>query len=920
MSMTTPEDDNGGARRQDSALETAMAAFPDVSPEEKAAFMAYCEAQGVGRRRLKPALFETFLKSHRRQALVEWRLQQAGLFVEAYADLIREKGLEATAKGFRRTASAAFNDRGVTTTLNAEAVERFSDLDVGSDALDRPDVADQLLTTLRSELDDSLELTLDTAAGELRALTEQVLSDEGLRWLGDAASVRERFLQLPPIMAADAATLTAERRRKQAMRELHEAKLQSVSSRLGRQRQTRLDGRTLQKTYKHDFPFAGGAILPLAIATEMPLGDAEIDALAAAEGDALAAAVDRILGPTLAVQAARLGEQIEALAARVVRLPHIELLTADEIARIATRYYGGQDQSPHTSRRRRARSALVAIEERAREAKYRGDVERLAQHRSEYADVARYYPVARSLGRKLVLYVGPTNSGKTWHALNELAQADSGAYLAPLRLLALEGQEELEKRGRTTSFLTGEERDLKDDARFISSTIEMLNYDTPLGAVVIDEVQLLADERRGWAWLGAVLGAPARRVIMTGSPDCIDLVKGLAADLGEELEIHALQRFNELKVADRPMRLRDVRRGTAIVCFSRRDVLRLKATLEGATPHRVAVVYGNLSPQVRREEARRFRGGEADVLVATDAIAMGLNLPITEVVFYATQKFDGEQVRELTAPEIRQIAGRAGRYGFAQFGVVNAFSAQSLSLIRSALRKPPVMLEPPYYVAPGPNHVRIISKVLETNSLERILTFFEKAMDFSDERFTRSNIDELSFLSTFVDEELGHVPVGERLTIASAPVDIKSETVLGWFIERMLPAFREAELGEGAAGLDELFEKVEQFQHEAATSTEELRDAEDYLKTLTVYAWLAYRYPAVFDRLTDCEAVREQVNAFIERSLRREIAKRCVACGTKLPRGFPHHKCDQCYSGKRFGRRGRKPWVQTRGQMGEAWG
>ena len=92
------------------------------------------------------------------------------------------------------------------------------------------------------------------------------------------------------------------------------------------------------------------------------------------------------------------------------------------------------------------------------------------------------------------------------------AVTDSGLYLAPLRLLALEGQEELEKRGKVTSFVTGEERDLRPDARFTSSTIEMLGFETKVDAVVIDEVQLLADERRGWAWLAALLGAPAETV------------------------------------------------------------------------------------------------------------------------------------------------------------------------------------------------------------------------------------------------------------------------------------------------------------------------------------------------------------------------------------------------------------------------
>jgi len=441
--------------------------------------------------------------------------------------------------------------------------------------------------------------------------------------------------------------------------------------------------------------------------------------------EALAPAIDQLLAGSRKALASRVEEQLGQLSQRIAQLPHIELLSDQEIADTVAPYYGGVDKA---LKKRRAKSALVAVEERAREAKYRDDVVKFNTKRAEFADVASYYPLARTMKRQLVLYVGPTNSGKTWRSLNDLAEAGSGAYLAPLRLLALEGQEELEKRGKPTSFITGEERDLKPDAQFISSTIEMLNVETPVNAVVIDEVQLLADERRGWAWLAAVVGSPAKRVIMTGSPDCIDMIRDLAGYLGEELTIHECTRHNELRVAPAPMRLREVRAGMAIVCFSRRDVLRIKTLIQENSDFKVAVVYGNLSPQARREEARRFRAGEAEILVATDAIAMGLNLPISEVLFYTTEKFNGEEMVSLSPAEIRQIGGRAGRYGFANFGVVNALTTASLELIQEAIDGTGEMLPPTYYVAPGHNHIRIIGEVLDTTSLERILTFFDRAI------------------------------------------------------------------------------------------------------------------------------------------------------------------------------------------------
>jgi ATP-dependent RNA helicase SUPV3L1/SUV3 len=207
--------------------------------------------------------------------------------------------------------------------------------------------------------------------------------------------------------------------------------------------------------------------------------------------------------------------------------------------------------------------------------------------------------------------------------------------------------------------------------------------------------------------------------------------------------------------------------------------------------------------------------------------------------------------------------------------------------------------------------VRIIGKVLGTESLERILTFFERAMEFSDEAFARANIDELSYLSTFVDAELSHKTPAERLGIAVAPVDLKSETVLGWFLERMLPCFTLANKQPGRYDpLDDLFDMADDFTHESARGQMDLRRAEDFLKTLTVYAWLAYRFPQVFPRIEDCQARREIVNSFIERSLRAGAIRRCASCGTKLPLGHAHKTCEKCFAKRRtgggWGRRGER--------------
>jgi ATP-dependent RNA helicase SUPV3L1/SUV3 len=537
------------------------------------------------------------------------------------------------------------------------------------------------------------------------------------------------------------------------------------------------------------------------------------------------------------------------------------------------------------------RRAIQGLSGRMREDKYRLDVQALERHRERYADVGAYYPLARGMARRVVLFVGPTNSGKTYRALNLLTASHRGAYLAPLRLLALEGQAEIEARGRPCSFLTGEERDLREDAPFVSSTIEMLDFRTQLDAVLIDEIQLLADPSRGWAWTAALVGAPASTVILTGSPGCRPAVERICELLGEPLEVIECERLSPLEVMHRPVGLSRITKGTAVVAFSRRDVLDLKTTIEQTTGLSCAVIYGNLSPRVRREEARRFRDGEVGVLVSTDAIAMGLNLPLERVVFFTTVKYDGQRERRLSDQEILQIGGRAGRYGKAEKGEVSALTRESLRDVQAAFSRGPRDTEPPYRVMPDERHVSLLAEVLGTRSLERILVFFGRAVRFESELFTPADLTDLCTLAAVVDKVLPEVELPTRLLLASAPVEVDNERLRGAW-QRMLTVFDRGD----ERKLDDLFQ-VGRWQRQAKTSDPfELLEAETQLKALTIYAWLAYRFAARFSRLDECEQSRDALSTFIEASLRGRTVRRCVACGGVMPLGFRFSKCDSCHT------------------------
>ena len=197
----------------------------------------------------------------------------------------------------------------------------------------------------------------------------------------------------------------------------------------------------------------------------------------------------------------------------------------------------------------------------------------------------------------------------------------------------------------------------------------MCPFHLPVDVALIDEAQMLGDRDRGAAWTAAIMGAPARDVFVLGAPEAATQVRRIAALCGDPMEEVSLKRKGPLAASSTPVSLGDLQVGDAIVAFSRRDMLDMRGELV-RRGRRVAVVYGALSPEVRRAEAARFRDSDADILVATDAIGMGLNLPIRRVIFSTLRKFDGEMRRELNTQEVKQIGGRAGRYGRFEEGVV----------------------------------------------------------------------------------------------------------------------------------------------------------------------------------------------------------------------------------------------------------
>ncbi|KAF2855866.1 P-loop containing nucleoside triphosphate hydrolase protein [Plenodomus tracheiphilus IPT5] len=297
------------------------------------------------------------------------------------------------------------------------------------------------------------------------------------------------------------------------------------------------------------------------------------------------------------------------------------------------------------------------------------------QNQKEVADLrypAEWYPATREIQRTVHLHVGPTNSGKTYHALKRLEEADTGIYLGPLRLLAHEVYTRLNAKNKSCALVTGEEQRIPegDLPQMFSCTIEMAPLNTRFDVAVIDEIQMINHQERGWAWTQAYLGLQAKEIHLCGEARTVPIMRELAALVGDKVHVHEYQRLTPLQVMPESLKggLKKLEKGDCVVAFSVLGIHALRREIETKTGKHCAIVYGSLPPETRAQQARLFNDpdNDYDYLVASDAIGMGLNLAIKRVIFESTVKNNGITFAPLMTSEIKQIAGRAGRYKTAQ--------------------------------------------------------------------------------------------------------------------------------------------------------------------------------------------------------------------------------------------------------------
>ena len=496
-----------------------------------------------------------------------------------------------------------------------------------------------------------------------------------------------------------------------------------------------------------------------------------------------------------------------------------------------------------------------------------------ARPEMEFAEV-------RELGRHFILHIGPTNSGKTFQALERLKEAACGVYLGPLRLLALEVYERMNEMGVPCTMRTGQECIEEENSRVTASTIEMADFDENYDIAVIDEAQLVADTDRGHSWTKAVLGLRAEEIHICMSPAAEQVICHLVGLCGDDYEVRRYERKTELICEDRPFVFPDdVREGDALIAFSKKSVLDVAGRLEEAGVSS-SVIYGSLPPEIRRRQTRLFNRGKTKVAVATDAIGMGLNLPVRRIVFLQADKFDGTSRRPLRTPEIKQIAGRAGRYGIYDKGYVSAMGEQELEYIRERFEAPE---EPLTQVNLGFPQV-----LLDINApLDELMKIWYSVTP--SEPFVKENIDEALYLYEQAKKCRNMIDGFENkhllYRMITCPIDIKDRKVVALWLNYCKTWSADVSLERPVLRREK---KGGILQYET------------YYKQLDLYYQFSHRMQKEIDEewlAAEREKTEMQIMNYLAKGKQNYIA-RCRYCGKLLPLGSPFQVCDRCYGRK----------------------
>lgn len=498
---------------------------------------------------------------------------------------------------------------------------------------------------------------------------------------------------------------------------------------------------------------------------------------------------------------------------------------------------------------------------------------------------AEWYSNARDIRRKLILHVGPTNSGKTYNALKRLRESNNGYFAGPLRLLAREVYDRFKAENLPCNLVTGEEiiKDLDEYgnvATLSCGTVEMIDLKTYFDVVVLDEIQMIGDLNRGWAWTNALLGVRAKEVHLCGEESVVDLIHELAKMTGDEVVVNRYKRLGKLVIEEAPLynHFNELRKGDCIVAFSKKEILNYKADIEASTDFKCSVVYGALPAETRSTEANKFNTGKTDILVASDAIGMGLNLKIDRIIFSTHKKFNGRSKAQLEPPHVKQIAGRAGRFKVApvkdsnsestndnskseSIGYVSAFDSGTLDYIRKCLVSRTKMLSRALLWPSDEIWCNYMSEFPSNTSFATIIKAFEFEVRNSKHLKISPAEDRIRLVEVF--QKFKELLIGDKLRMSIAPINVhhdESYKVLEEFSS--VVAKSQSRTPTSLRSLE--FERVLKKKPTGIKTIDSqlLGELEMLHKHLLVWLWMNNRYPTLF---VDRESATDLKNLIEER-------------------------------------------------------
>ncbi|UYV68605.1 SUPV3L1, partial [Cordylochernes scorpioides] len=551
---------------------------------------------------------------------------------------------------------------------------------------------------------------------------------------------------------------------------------------------------------------------------------------------------------------------------------------------------------------------------------------------SDLRHPANWYSEARDRKRKIVFHAGPTNSGKTYHALKRFTESKSGLYCGPLKMLAVEVFNKTNELGTPCDLITGEERQYSIDkdhpADHLACTIEMASTRHRLHVVqamiimvgrkyrvvqlvfttgggvadevaVIDEIQMIRDPNRGWAWTRALLGLAADEIHVCGEEAAIQLVSDLVNAIYENVEVNRYKRLTDLVIEDKSLdgiadvladSLENVQPGDCIVCFNKNDIYKVNIALEGMG-HQCAVIYGSMPPGAKMSLTKKFNDPKepCNILVATDAIGMGLNLSIHRIIFYSLTKpsinEEGKKKMGLITPSAAlQIAGRAGRYGtvYAQ-GKVTTYRAEDLPVLRDLLAQPVEPIQTAG-IHPPAEQIEAFAYHLPQATLSNLVDMFVTLSQLDSVKYHLCDMDSFKVLADLIQHL--DLDLRTRYTLCTAPINQKAPMVISMF--RLLVS---SQFAARFAQCDPItwnwLKPYVKYPFKMPHTIADLSQLESVFDILDLYLWLSYRFPDMFPDLDLVRHIQGDLDTLIQRGIAN--LTRLIKAGMSRPSLSSNH-------------------------------